>query len=160
MAALVELLMRILTVSPWSVAGRTLFTHGSAPPELLLETGVSVIAEAGKGRGVKVGAGVSVIVAVGGGGVAVGRAVSVCATIVKASAAAVLWMSTAFAVGVACAARSPHELMSSAMMRIRVRFEKYFMGTSPIAYVYLEYCDCPGQYEGLPNPVLCFTWAL
>jgi len=120
-------LIRILTVSPCSTAGRTLFIHGSPPPELPLGTGVIVTSEDGNGGKVLVAAGVSVNVAVGGGGVAVGMADWVSATIVNAAAATVLCMSTALTVGVACAQRAPHPLMSSVIMSTRVRIEKHFM---------------------------------
>ena len=85
---LVELLIRILTVSPGSEVGMTLFTHGSPAPALLLGSGVNVTCRDARGRNVLVGAGVSVTVAVGGGGVAVGMAAWVSAIIVKATAAA------------------------------------------------------------------------
>jgi hypothetical protein len=61
---------------------------------------------------------------VGGGGVAVGMADWVSAIIVKAAAAIVPCRSIALTVGVAA---SPHALMISAIVSIRVRLEKHFM---------------------------------
>jgi hypothetical protein len=99
--------------------------HGSLPPELLSGTDVNVASKDGRGGIVLVIAGVFVNVAVGGTGVAVGMAACVSATMVKAAAAIVFWMSTGLTVGmgVVCTLRAPHALMSSVMMTIRVGVE-------------------------------------
>jgi hypothetical protein len=115
--------MRSLTVSPVSVAGRTVFIQGSPAPEFASGTAVNVASRVGRGGTVTVGMGVSVGVAVS---VAVGMAAWVSAIIVKAAAAIVFCMSATLTVGmgVACA---PQALMISVLMSTRVRIEKRFM---------------------------------
>ena len=85
--------------------------------------GVSVTSRVGRETGVSVGRGVSVGVSVGGMGVAVGMAAWVCATIVKAAATAVFWMSSGLTVGTGSAPQAP----SSSARRI-IGIEKRFMG--------------------------------
>src|SRR5215210_871998 len=138
--ARVELLIRTLTGSPASLVGMTLLIHGSAVPELPFGPGVVVIAEVGRGGKVLVGAGVSVDVAVA---VAVGMAAWVSAIIVRATAASVLWISSALTVagGVACAARAPQALTISVITRVRVRIEKRFIQTSPYRSACFEGCS-------------------
>ena len=71
---------------------------------------VTCVSDVGSGRGVLEGGAVGLAVSVGGTSVAVGTEAWVSATIVRAAASAVCWISTAFAVGVPCGAQ---ELMSS-----------------------------------------------
>jgi hypothetical protein len=68
------------------------------------------VLEVGRGSGVTVGGEVGLGSSVGGTRVAVGRACSVSATMVKAAASAVCWISRGSAVGVA---RGPQALASS-----------------------------------------------
>lgn len=126
MVALVELVMRILTVFPCSTSGMGLIEHSSPPPALLFGSGVSVTAEDGNGRGVMVGRGVLVGVSVGGIEVAVGMAAWVPANIVRATAATVLCMSITLIVG-GGGTFAPQALMVSVTISIRVRIEKRFM---------------------------------
>ena len=109
-------------VSPWSVAGKVLWIHSSPAPELPLETDVNVAD--GRGRKVAVGGGVFVIVGVGGGGVAVGITAWVSATIVKASATTVFWMSSGLSVG---AAWAPQPLTIRVVMSTKLRIAKHFI---------------------------------
>ena len=104
--------------------------HGSLPPELLSGTDVNVASKDGRGGIVLVIAGVFVNVAVGGTGVAVGMAACVSATMVKAAAAIVFWMSTGLTVGEGVSA-VPHALTVSAIISTSVRIENHFMWISP-----------------------------
>src|SRR5512146_67388 len=119
--------MRILTFVPCSTSGRTVSSvHVPPPPELPIGAGVTVTCAAGKGGTVSVGRGVFVNVSVGGGGVAVGMAAWVCAIIVKATAAAVICMSSALTAGVGVAF-APQALRVSVIASTRVRVKKDFI---------------------------------
>src|SRR5688572_30454425 len=85
--------------------------------------GVSVTSRVGSVTGVSVGRGVSVGVSVGGMGVAVGMAAWVCATMVKAAATAVFWISTGLTVGTGSAPQAP-----SSSARRMIGIEKRIMG--------------------------------
>lgn len=84
--------------------------------------GVAGVPEVGKGGGVFVGRAVGAAVSVGGIDVAVGRAASVCATIVNAPASAVCWISTGLAVGAACGAHALTSKINTTPMINTFRF--------------------------------------